>query len=31
LILNYAHSGDVSGDNNRVVGYVSAVLVRKNK
>lgn len=29
LILNYAHSGDVSGDNDRVVGYVSAVLVKK--
>ena len=31
LILNYAHSGDVSGDNNRVVGYVSVALIRKNK
>jgi hypothetical protein len=29
LILNYAHSGDISGDNNRVVGYVSAALVKK--
>jgi len=24
-ILNYAHSGDVTGDNSRVVGYFSAV------
>jgi len=26
--LNYAHSGDITGDNNSVVGYTSAVLVR---
>lgn len=32
-ILNYAHSGDVTGDNSRVVGYLSAVLTipEKNK
>lgn len=28
-ILNYAHSGDITGDNASVVGYASAVLVRE--
>lgn len=28
-ILNYAHSGDITGDNTSVVGYVSAVLTRE--
>jgi MEMO1 family protein len=28
-VLKYAHSGDVSGDRSAVVGYVSAVLVKK--
>ena len=28
LILNYAHSGDISGDYASVVGYTSGVLVR---
>lgn len=27
-ILNYAHSGDITGDNSRVVGYASAILTR---
>jgi AmmeMemoRadiSam system protein B len=27
-ILNYAHSGDITGDSSRVVGYASAVLIR---
>jgi len=27
-ILNYAHSGDITGDNTSVVGYTSAVLTR---
>lgn len=27
-ILKYAHSGDITGDNARVVGYASAVLIR---
>ncbi|MCJ7715986.1 MAG: AmmeMemoRadiSam system protein B [Anaerolineales bacterium] len=27
--LNYAHSGDITGDNSSVVGYTSAVLTRK--
>jgi hypothetical protein len=27
-ILNYAHSGDITGDNSRVVGYASAILIR---
>jgi AmmeMemoRadiSam system protein B len=27
-ILNYAHSGDITGDNTSVVGYASAVLIR---
>lgn len=27
-ILNYAHSGDITGDNARVVGYASAILIR---
>lgn len=27
-VLNYAHSGDVTGDNSSVVGYTSAVLTR---
>jgi AmmeMemoRadiSam system protein B len=27
-ILNYAHSGDITGDHSRVVGYASAVLIR---
>ena len=27
-ILNYAHSGDVTGDNASVVGYTSGVLIR---
>jgi len=28
-ILNYANSGDITGDNSRVVGYTSAVLTRE--
>jgi len=28
-ILNYAHSGDITGDNSSVVGYTSAVITRK--
>ena len=28
VILNYANSGDVTGDYSRVVGYTSAVLIR---
>ena len=28
-ILNYAHSGDISGDNSSVVGYASAVMIRE--
>ena len=28
-ILNYAHSGDVTGDNTSVVGYTSAVITRE--
>jgi len=28
-ILNYAHSGDVTGDNTSVVGYASAVLIEE--
>lgn len=28
VILNYANSGDVTGDHSRVVGYLSAVLIR---
>lgn len=28
-ILNYAHSGDITGDHSRVVGYTSAVLIRE--
>jgi hypothetical protein len=27
--LKYAHSGDITGDNTRVVGYTSAVITRK--
>jgi AmmeMemoRadiSam system protein B len=27
-VLNYANSGDITGDNNSVVGYASAVLTR---
>jgi AmmeMemoRadiSam system protein B len=27
-ILNYAHSGDITGDNTSVVGYASAVLIQ---
>jgi AmmeMemoRadiSam system protein B len=27
--LQYAHSGDITGDNNRVVGYTSAVITRE--
>lgn len=27
--LNYAHSGDITGDNSRVVGYTAAVITRK--
>jgi AmmeMemoRadiSam system protein B len=27
--LHYAHSGDITGDNSRVVGYTSAVIVRE--
>jgi len=30
-ILKYAHSGDVTGDNSRVVGYFSAVLYPKER
>lgn len=30
-ILKYNHSGDVSGDNSRVVGYLSAVFVKEKK
>jgi len=29
-ILRYAHSGDVSGDNTRVVGYTSMIIYGKN-
>jgi AmmeMemoRadiSam system protein B len=29
LILHYAHSGEVNGDNERVVGYVAIALVKK--
>lgn len=28
MILNYANSGDVTGDHGRVVGYLSAALIR---
>ena len=28
--LNYSHSGDVTGDNDRVVGYLSAVLIERD-
>jgi AmmeMemoRadiSam system protein B len=28
LILNYANSGDVTGDGSRVVGYLSAAIIR---
>lgn len=28
-ILNYAHSGEITGDNARVVGYASAVLINQ--
>lgn len=28
-ILNYAHSGDITGDNSSVVGYTAAVLTRE--
>jgi hypothetical protein len=31
LILKHATSGDVTGDNTQVVGYVSAALIKKNK
>ena len=27
-VLNYAHSGDITGDNNSVVGYTSVVITR---
>ncbi len=30
VILNYANSGDVTGDRNRVVGYLSAALIKGN-
>jgi hypothetical protein len=30
MILNYANSGDVTGDHRRVVGYLSAALLRVN-
>ena len=30
LILKYANSGDVTGDRNRVVGYLSAALIKGN-
>lgn len=30
VILNYANSGDVTGDRSRVVGYVSSALIRTN-
>jgi AmmeMemoRadiSam system protein B len=30
VILNYANSGDVTGEHGRVVGYLSAALVRDN-
>jgi AmmeMemoRadiSam system protein B len=30
MILNYANSGDITGDHRRVVGYLSAVLLRVN-
>jgi AmmeMemoRadiSam system protein B/AmmeMemoRadiSam system protein A len=30
-ILKYAHSGDVSGDNSQVVGYVAAVLYKSEE
>lgn len=29
-VLQYAHSGDVTGDNSRVVGYASVVFYKKN-
>ncbi len=29
VILNYANSGDVTGDHRRVVGYLSAVLIKE--
>ena len=29
MILKYANSGDVTGDHSRVVGYMSAILIRK--
>jgi len=29
MVLNYAHSGDITGDNASVVGYTSAVLIRE--
>jgi len=29
-ILNYANSGDITGDRNRVVGYLAAALVRSS-
>lgn len=28
--LKYSHSGDISGDNDRVVGYLSAVFIQRN-
>jgi hypothetical protein len=28
LILNYANSGDVTGDRRQVVGYLSAALIK---
>jgi AmmeMemoRadiSam system protein B len=31
LILKYANSGDVTGDHSRVVGYVSAAMIRGNE
>jgi len=30
-ILNYAHSGDVSGDDSNVVGYVSAAIYKSSR
>jgi AmmeMemoRadiSam system protein B len=30
VVLNYAHSGDVTGDHKQVVGYVSAAFVKAN-
>jgi AmmeMemoRadiSam system protein B len=30
-ILGYAHSGEITGDNQRVVGYMSAALFKSNK